>query len=94
MDNVVAVSEKLSDKLSRNAPWLQGKLYCIYDIINPDIVTYDEMNAWVNNGCDIDWAIMDVLIDGQTFGQRIQSDIEGMAQNNYYMYSDGRSLSN
>lgn len=38
MDNVVAVSEKLSDKLSRNAPWLQGKLHCIYDIINPDIV--------------------------------------------------------
>ena len=63
-------------------------------IINPDLVTYDEMNAWVNNGCDIDWAIMDVLIDGQTFGQRIQSDMEGMAQNNYYMYSDGRSLSN
>lgn len=38
MDNVVAVSEKLSDKLSRNAPWLKGKLHCIYDIINPDIV--------------------------------------------------------
>lgn len=38
MDNVVAVSEKLSDKLSQNAPWLQGKLHCIYDIINPDIV--------------------------------------------------------
>ena len=38
MDDVVAVSEKLSDKLSKNAPWLQGKLHCIYDIINPDIV--------------------------------------------------------
>lgn len=38
MDNVVAVSEKLSDKLSQNAPWLKGKLHCIYDIINPDIV--------------------------------------------------------
>ena len=38
MDNVVAVSEKLSEKLGRKAPWLKDKLYCIYDIINPDIV--------------------------------------------------------
>ena len=38
MDNVVAVSEKLSEKMSKKAPWLKGKLNCIYDIINPDIV--------------------------------------------------------
>ena len=58
-------------------------------IINPDIVTYDEMNAWVNNGCDYEWAIDSVLIDGQTFGQRIQGDMEGMAQNNYAMQHGG-----
>ncbi len=58
-------------------------------IINPDIVTYDEMNAWVNNGCDYEWAIDSVLINGQTFGQRIQGDMEGMAQNNYAMTHDG-----
>ena len=56
-------------------------------IIKPDIVTYDEMNAWVNNGCDYEWPIESVLIDGQTFGQRIQGDMEGMALNNYHMYS-------
>ena len=53
----------------------------------PDIVTYDEMNAWVNNGCDYEWAIEDVLVDGQTFGQRIQNDMEAMALNNYHMYN-------
>jgi len=58
-------------------------------IINPDIVTYDEMNAWVNNGCDYEWEIDSVLINGQTFGQRIQGDMEGMAQNNYAMTHDG-----
>lgn len=62
-------------------------------IINPDIVTYDEMNAWVNNGCDYEWAIDSVLIDGQTFGQRIQGDMEGMAQNNYAMQHGGNTLS-
>jgi hypothetical protein len=61
-------------------------------IINPDIVTYDEMNAWVNNGCDYEWAIDSVLFDGQTFGQRIQGDMEGMAQNNYAMQHGGQSL--
>ena len=38
MDNVVAVSEKLSEKLGTRAPWMKQKLCCIYDIINPDIV--------------------------------------------------------
>ena len=38
MDNVVAVSEKLSEKLGTRAPWMKLKLDCIYDIINPDIV--------------------------------------------------------
>ena len=53
----------------------------------PDIVTYDEMNAWVNNGCDYEWEIEEVLVDGQTFGQRIQNDIEAMALNNLHMYN-------
>ena len=38
MDNLVAVSEKLSEKLGTRAPWMKLKLDCIYDIINPDIV--------------------------------------------------------
>lgn len=62
-------------------------------IINPDIVSYEEINAWINNGCDYDWQIEDVLIGGQTFGQRIQSDMEGMALNNYKANSDNKSLS-
>ena len=61
-------------------------------IINPDIVTYDEINAWINNGCDYEWGIESVLIGGQTFGQRIQSDMEGMAQNNYYMNTENKTL--
>lgn len=57
----------------------------------PDVVTLDEIQAWINNGCDYEWGIDDVLIDGQTFGQRIQGDLEGMAQNNYAM-SSGNTL--
>lgn len=53
----------------------------------PDHVTLDEIQAWINNGCDYEWGIDSVLIDGQTFGQRIQGDLEGMAQNNYAMSS-------
>lgn len=54
----------------------------------PDIVTLEEMEAWINNGCDYEWAIDSVLINGQTFGQRVQGDLEGMAQNNYAMNSN------
>ncbi len=57
----------------------------------PDQVSLDEIQAWINNGCDYEWGIEDVLIGGQTFGQRIQGDMEGMAQNNYAMHS-GQSL--
>ncbi|MDE5888528.1 MAG: J domain-containing protein [Bacilli bacterium] len=57
----------------------------------PDHVSLDEIQAWINNGCDYEWGIEDVLIDGQTFGQRIQGDMEGMAQNNYAM-SGNKSL--
>ena len=57
----------------------------------PDVVTLDEIQAWINNGCDYEWGIDDVLINGQTFGQRIQGDLEGMAQNNYAM-STGNTL--
>ena len=52
------------------------------------------MNAWVNNGCDYEWGIADVLVDGQTFGQRIQGDMEGMALNNYQMVHGNGSLTN
>lgn len=38
IDDVVAVSEKLYEKLGTRAPWMKLKLDCIYDIINPDIV--------------------------------------------------------
>ncbi len=51
-------------------------------IIEPDHVSLEEIEAWINNGCDYEWAIESVLIDGQTFGQRIQGDMEGMALNN------------
>lgn len=39
LDHVVPVSEKLLDKLSKETPWIKDKLYCIYDIINPEMVT-------------------------------------------------------
>ena len=54
-------------------------------IYEADHVSLEEIQAWINNGCDYEWAIDDVLIDGQTFGQRIQGDMEGMALNNLAM---------
>ncbi len=57
----------------------------------PDQVSLDEIQAWINNGCDYEWGIDEVLIDGQTFGQRIQGDMEGMALNNFTM-NKGQSL--
>lgn len=38
MDAVVPVSLKLKDLLTERAPWISKKLYCIYDIINPDVI--------------------------------------------------------
>lgn len=38
MDAVVPVSLKLKDLLAERAPWMSEKLYCIYDIINPDVI--------------------------------------------------------
>lgn len=38
MDAVVAVSQKLFDLLSARASWMQDKLHCVYDIINPEVV--------------------------------------------------------
>ena len=38
MDAVVAVSQKLFDLLSVRASWMQDKLHCVYDIINPEVV--------------------------------------------------------
>ena len=38
MDAVNAVSQKLFDLLAIKAPWMSGKLTCIYDIINPQVI--------------------------------------------------------
>ncbi len=38
MDAVVAVSQKLFDLLSVRVSWMQDKLHCVYDIINPEVV--------------------------------------------------------
>lgn len=68
------------------------KVYNKFNGKNADIVSLNEIQAWINNGCDYEWGIDDVLIDGQTFGQRIQGTMEGMAKNNYYMYHNTKSL--
>ncbi len=88
-DNIVdqvSTTWEVYNKLNSNGVDEDGK-----PIIEPDIVSYDEINAWINNGCDYEWSIDSVLIDGQTFGQRIQGDMEGMAQNNLAM-SQGKTL--
>ena len=59
---------------------------------DPDVVSLEEIEAWINNGCEYEWAIDDVLINGQTLGQRIQGDMEGMALNNYTMASNNPTL--
>ena len=38
MDAIVAVSQKLLEKLSAQTPWMKDRLRCIYDIINPDVI--------------------------------------------------------
>ena len=38
MDAIVAVSQKLLEKLSTQTPWMKDRLRCIYDIINPDVI--------------------------------------------------------
>ena len=38
MDAIVAVSQKLLEKLSAKTPWMKDRLHCIYDIINPDVI--------------------------------------------------------
>ncbi len=38
MDAIVAVSQKLHEKLSAKTPWMKDRLHCIYDIINPDVI--------------------------------------------------------
>lgn len=37
-DAVVPVSQRLKDMLSVKTPWIKEKLYCIYDIINPEVI--------------------------------------------------------
>ena len=39
MDAIVAVSQKLHEKLSAKIPWMKDRLHCIYDIINPDVIS-------------------------------------------------------
>ena len=38
MDAIVAVSQKLHEKLSAKTPWMKDRLHCIYDIINPNVI--------------------------------------------------------
>ena len=38
MDVVVVVSEKLKEKFASKSPWLSGKLSCVYDIVNQDLI--------------------------------------------------------
>ena len=38
VDCIVPVSNRLYDLLSEKSPWCKDKLYCIYDIINPDLI--------------------------------------------------------
>ncbi len=38
MDVVVPVSQKLQDLMGQRLPWIKDKLYCIYDIVNPDVI--------------------------------------------------------
>ncbi len=67
----------------------------VYNKLNgedPDYVTLDEMQAWINNGCNYEWGIDEVIEDGQTFGQRIEGDVKGTAQNNYAMNGNNKSL--
>ena len=39
MDAIVAVSQKLLEKLRAQTPWMKDRLHCIYDIINPDVIS-------------------------------------------------------
>ena len=56
-----------------------------------DKVSLDEIIIWINNGCE-EQLIDEKFPGGQTFGQRIQGDMEGMAQNNYAMQHEGKTL--
>jgi len=38
IDVINAVSQRLYDLLEVKAPWMKGKLTCIYDIINPELI--------------------------------------------------------
>lgn len=80
-----------NNKVIDSAPE-QWEVYNKFNGTDPDIVSLDEIQAWINNGCDYEWEIDSVLINGQTFGQRIQGDLEGMAQNNYAMTHGSQAL--
>ncbi len=38
MDHIVAVSDKLQNKLLERSPWMKDKLVTIYDIVNQDVI--------------------------------------------------------
>lgn len=58
-----------------------------------DVVPLEEMEIWLNNGCDEQWLIDDaVLLDGKTMGQMVQQTLEGMAQNNLQMSQGSLTL--
>lgn len=38
MDGVVAVSNELYSLLGKELPWMKGRLRCIYDIVNQDVI--------------------------------------------------------
>ena len=73
-----------NNKVIDSAPE-QWEVYNKFNGTDPDIVSLDEIQAWINNGCDYEWEIDSVLINGQ-------SDLEGMAQNNYAMTHGSQAL--
>ena len=52
-------------------------------IIEPDNVPLIEIHEWVNNGCEEVMSIdSQFLFEGDTFGMRVQGDLENYARNN------------
>ena len=54
MDHIVPVSEALRDKLAKCSPWIKGKLTCIYDIVNQDLIRKLAMEPINDMSCNDD----------------------------------------
>ena len=54
MDHIVPVSEALRGKLTKNSPWLEEKLTCIYDIVNQDLIRKLAMEPINDMSCNDD----------------------------------------